>query len=454
MKTIKTVLILLLLSRTSYAENVSEGGHWGLIEAGGGGGGGRDSDEPVEIDDDTDIEFGTGTDVICRYDTAQTTDALVCGLSTDSERLILTTKALVGTDFGFGDADTPRLTVTDTTGTSFSEYGANRVSLALTSTTGAVIKSTTNVKADVYRLDEVERGAIQTRVFQAKSQSGSLGLVVFLNQTSTNASMVASTSVDALMIGVGSNLGRHLAIGDNSWVNAVQDTDVGVFTYPTLTLWSDTPNNNNQAYASISKNADYLLLKTQEDYVFVDDDLDVSGQLTVLEYTHDVDLSAGAIALGPTAPAQVFQDTVAALSFTTSSQLVGPTAEIDDCWVGDSDLTLKTYIMTEATDAMVDTEVIKFDCDYRSLDVGTHKSNQSTLVSVSVTYTQSGPGTDSATIEPSVTIDHDDTFQPIVSGYVFAAQCNRDTAVGNNYSGAALLFNAELSMQCDRIPNH
>ena len=101
--------ILLILA--ALAQAVGEGGTYGVLQSGVGGGG---SDLP--LDDDVQLQFGDDADAICVYDTGQTPDSLVCGLGTDSERLIVTTKALVGTDLGHADATNPTVTVTDTTG--------------------------------------------------------------------------------------------------------------------------------------------------------------------------------------------------------------------------------------------------------------------------------------------------------------------------------------------------
>lgn len=60
--------------------------------------------------DKAPVRFGNDENAILEYDTTQTNDALVLGLSTDSERLILTQKADVGTDFGLSDLGAPGLT--------------------------------------------------------------------------------------------------------------------------------------------------------------------------------------------------------------------------------------------------------------------------------------------------------------------------------------------------------
>lgn len=67
--------------------------------------------------DDKQLRFGSFPDAACEYDTTQTNDALVCGLSSDSERLILTQNADLGTNFGLSDLNTPGLTIMSADGT-------------------------------------------------------------------------------------------------------------------------------------------------------------------------------------------------------------------------------------------------------------------------------------------------------------------------------------------------
>lgn len=61
--------------------------------------------------DDAQIQFGSFPDVACEYDTNQTNDALVCGLSADSNTLIVTKKAAMGTNFNFPPAPRPTVVI-------------------------------------------------------------------------------------------------------------------------------------------------------------------------------------------------------------------------------------------------------------------------------------------------------------------------------------------------------
>lgn len=61
------------------------------------------------LNDDVSLSFGTSSDFACEYDTAQTEDAMVCGISEDSNNLIFTSKSEMGIDFGHGISDYPTL---------------------------------------------------------------------------------------------------------------------------------------------------------------------------------------------------------------------------------------------------------------------------------------------------------------------------------------------------------
>ena len=57
------------------------------------------------------IRFGDSEDAILGYDTTQTNDALVFGLSTDSETVLFMQKGDVGTDVGLSDLNIPNIAV-------------------------------------------------------------------------------------------------------------------------------------------------------------------------------------------------------------------------------------------------------------------------------------------------------------------------------------------------------
>mgnify|MGYP001569264381 CR=1 FL=1 len=72
--------------------------------------------------DDTQSQWGTGTDFVCEYDTAQTPDAMVCGVSSDSRNWIVTEKADVSIDFGHALQTNPTLWIHSADATDTNDY--------------------------------------------------------------------------------------------------------------------------------------------------------------------------------------------------------------------------------------------------------------------------------------------------------------------------------------------
>jgi hypothetical protein len=61
--------------------------------------------------DDKQIQMGNKPDAACEYDTAQTNDALVCGLSTDSNRLIITEYGDMNSNFALTKSTNPAISI-------------------------------------------------------------------------------------------------------------------------------------------------------------------------------------------------------------------------------------------------------------------------------------------------------------------------------------------------------
>lgn len=84
------------------------------------------------------IRFGDYQDVICGYDTAQTADSFVCGLSTDSEAFILMQKADVGTDMELADFGVPTLVIANSDPTKYLTISHDGTNAVIDSSTGIV----------------------------------------------------------------------------------------------------------------------------------------------------------------------------------------------------------------------------------------------------------------------------------------------------------------------------
>ena len=179
----------------------------------------------------------------------------------------------------------------------------------------------------------------------------------------------------------------------------------------------------------------------------------LSKPLVVPTFTKSKHLTAGSVALGPTAPTWEVQDTLAGLRFDAAAESAGWTVEVDNCWDGISDMKWKIYVTTEAGDVIADTEVIEFDCTYRAL-ADDEASDNGTAVTINPSYTQSGAGTDSSRHKLEAVLDYDSANQPLTAGDMIHMRCNRDVGASDTYSGFVILEQAELEFECTTIPNH
>ena len=105
--------------------------------------------------DNAFIRFGNSQDVKCGYDTAQTADAIVCGLSTDSKSFILMDKADIGSDIGAAANSTPTLIVTSTDHTKWLELYHDGSNAYLTTNTGALVSTGGIVGNALFSLGDV-----------------------------------------------------------------------------------------------------------------------------------------------------------------------------------------------------------------------------------------------------------------------------------------------------------
>lgn len=109
----------------------------------GGGGGGIGGGGTVTGDttwnDGVGLYWGSLNDAVCLYDTVQTPDSWTCGVSSDSNRMLVTTQALAGvSDLGFPLASDPTITVTDDTGAEAIELTHDTTDAQITSTAGDI----------------------------------------------------------------------------------------------------------------------------------------------------------------------------------------------------------------------------------------------------------------------------------------------------------------------------
>lgn len=84
------------------------------------------------------LRFGKHEDALLGYDTDQTNPAVLFGLSTESERFILTQKADIGTDFSLSDAGTPTLTIMNSDPSKYLELYHDGTNAVLSTSTGVL----------------------------------------------------------------------------------------------------------------------------------------------------------------------------------------------------------------------------------------------------------------------------------------------------------------------------
>jgi hypothetical protein len=159
---------------------------------------------------------------------------------------------------------------------------------------------------------------------------------------------------------------------------------------------------------------------------------------TVASRTRKVRLPVGSWIPGATPPVAATVGTYRGYSFDADAEILNTSIEVPGDWTGAGDLTLKIPWMPESGAALADTETVKWVLTLRSkadtevVDAGTAYTN-------SVTYTQSGAGTDKQQIISSITIDYDNTNQPIAAGDTLGIQLNRDFTTDTYASDGTVL---------------
>lgn len=88
--------------------------------------------------DDKQVQFGNFPDVAFEYDTGQTNDAFVLGLSTDSESFLIMQKADMGTNVGLSDAGTPTVYILNSDPTKWVSISHNGTNAVIDTNTGIV----------------------------------------------------------------------------------------------------------------------------------------------------------------------------------------------------------------------------------------------------------------------------------------------------------------------------
>jgi hypothetical protein len=170
------------------------------------------------------------------------------------------------------------------------------------------------------------------------------------------------------------------------------------------------------------------------------------------DYTRHIDVVGSAATVGSTAPTATTIGNSRPLCFDADAEVVYFQFEVGDDWNESSDYELEIVWNAEEGDALADTETVKFDIAYYSVAEGEAIDN-GTEATGTVTYTQSGAGTDKELIESDITIDYDGANQPLTAMDTLTFKFDRDMS-GDSYGGDACVHRWELKFTANKLPYH
>jgi hypothetical protein len=179
----------------------------------------------------------------------------------------------------------------------------------------------------------------------------------------------------------------------------------------------------------------------------------------VPSYSVDYVVGAGQATLGPTGPSWTANDSCVGATFDADAEQSWIYYEVPDCYAdGNSDdLTLRIYWCGEDAQHPAQNEVVKWDISYRVLVWNTEDVDASSATTGTVSYTEAdNPGDEGDTYIHEITMDADDTDNPVNAGDTIAIQFDRDWGVGNNYPHDAIVVQWEIdvpqtSLLCDHL---
>lgn len=171
-----------------------------------------------------------------------------------------------------------------------------------------------------------------------------------------------------------------------------------------------------------------------------------------LDYQRHHDVTASAASLGPSAPGTVVQDTTICLGYDMDAEKSGLIFEIPPEWNGTSDMGLNIDWYPEAGDVLQNGETVIWLISYYSI-ADNEAIDNGTIVNTSVTYTQSGAGTDKEAIESQILIDYDNANQPLAAEDDILILFSRDVT-SDTYSGDGVVCKWELEYTANKLATH
>ena len=177
------------------------------------------------------------------------------------------------------------------------------------------------------------------------------------------------------------------------------------------------------------------------------------GALKTAVVTRHIDLTMGASNTGPTAPGSICNGSVCGGGFDADAEQGSFEIDIPESWDGASDMTFVLNWTNQNGSAIPDTKQVIWDFDYRSIARSGETVSQGAAVAGTVTYTQSGAGTDGQYFQSLIILPWNTGNQPLTKDDLLIGILTRDLTGegGNSYSGDALVFLIELRFPSDRI---
>lgn len=256
------------------------------------------------------------------------------------------------------------------------------------------------------------------------------------------------------VIALGSTQGGHLVIGKNDTSFGL-DYDHAPTVDPTIFLHSATsPATDKTEWISFAHNKTDGVIDVGKGDLKLDDDVNITGTLTLGTYVRNIDIPTGSATLGPTAPSFVTIGTFRCAQYaqTATGALEFAEVHVPDDWDGISDMAINFWWYAESGDAVADTETVQWSTTYRSIAEGEAYDN-GTAVTTNATHTQSGAGTDKALYITSATIDYDDVNQPLTAEDELGFQIDLNEGA-TSYSGDPILCKVEVEYNSVSVAKH
>lgn len=129
--------------------------------------------------------------------------------------------------------------------------------------------------------------------------------------------------------------------------------------------------------------------------------------------------------------------------FDADAEQIGVSFRVPDDWDGASDLTLRLVWHPQSGTAIGNTETVIWKFTYHVVNKAGEACDNGTQVAGSVTYTQSGAGTDKEVIDSEIALDYDNANQPILPGDTVTGKVHIDFTT-MTYAADVVLMHLEL----------